>query len=61
MARFPRSGIPRHWLATAFWRRKTIFLLGAGLIGTAATGFALGADQAQGLFDRLRETLAEVA
>ncbi|MDY0881799.1 chloride channel protein [Dongia soli] len=56
MTRFPRSGIPRHWLAVAYWRRKTIFLLGAALIGIAAIGFALGADEAQHAFAWLRDT-----
>ncbi|TXH33024.1 MAG: chloride channel protein [Rhodospirillaceae bacterium] len=55
MTRFPRSGIPRHWLAMAFWRRKMIFLVGAGLIGIVSTGFALGADKATHLFDMLRD------
>jgi H+/Cl- antiporter ClcA len=56
MIRFPRSGLPRLWLTVAFWRRKSIFLIGAAMIGIAATGFALSADLVQRLFHALHNS-----
>ncbi|MET1027134.1 MAG: chloride channel protein, partial [Dongiaceae bacterium] len=45
---------PRRWRIFSYWRRKLIFILGAALIGLVSAGFALGADQAQAVFQTLR-------